>query len=607
MTPKKLSLFCVIQGENKLLLIEIERTKFVGNLQEAIHSKKQHTIFCDANQLDLYLAKKENEFLPSCDARSSQQTQELINDQNLMKTNDTLSVYFRAKEDTTKLHVIVKRPEAQTQHVAPDTMPVAAPNIIQNKPVVQYLAIPQIIHPLAVAPFAFQNQLVAQYMAVPQLIQNQPLAPAPIAIPSESDAQYMMGVPNRKKQRLEWQLTKCERRVYDPKSLYFLLQKEDVTESGLLPGSLTLYCRPAFHKQFEFLYDAVLNKGQIGYILGPPGTGKSTTAMAFALTVDRSEWLIIWLHVEKDEHPRCVCLIDNEKKSRVVQMKKIEEEILNNVCHFGPNKKQLLIIDGVVAATEFSELTRSVRHWFNDDCENRRLAFVCSAASRGKVAEGTTAEGNIKEFFVYSWTLNEYFDVIKNPDFCKEVAPLLNAPVAASLNAPVDIIKFTELVELKYHYAGGSCRYMFNYTVAQVEELEDPMTYSSARLNSSSCINRLYAMFENLNRGGYVSRCISRYAATLIGITCGPDGIKKFMSAQQNNLNPALNGWRTEMVFFSSLTHGSLELVDAKGNLLQTWQGQNIVSTDEIPVLSSPEPVWIKPAKWNQGGYDAIM
>lgn len=41
--------------------------------------------------------------------------------------------------------------------------------------------------------------------------------------------------------------------------------------------SIILYCRPMFHRQIEFLHE----DGALGWILGPPGTGKSTTALAF--------------------------------------------------------------------------------------------------------------------------------------------------------------------------------------------------------------------------------------------------------------------------------------------------------------------------------------
>ena len=66
-------------------------------------------------------------------------------------------------------------------------------------------------------------------------------------------------------------------------------------ESGLPPVRRMLYCRPTFHSQFEFLDERVLQESHLGWILGPPGVGKSATAMAFASTVNRSEWIVTFV------------------------------------------------------------------------------------------------------------------------------------------------------------------------------------------------------------------------------------------------------------------------------------------------------------------------
>ncbi|GMF20002.1 unnamed protein product [Phytophthora lilii] len=57
----------------------------------------------------------------------------------------------------------------------------------------------------------------------------------------------------------------------------------------------------------------------------------------------------------------------------------------------------------------------------------------------------------------------------------------------------------------------------------------------------------------------------------------------------------------------SNLRDGGLKLVDAAGNVIQTCDESQVVVTDKIPAISFVDPVWSKPEKWNQGGYDAIM
>ncbi|KAF1315760.1 hypothetical protein FI667_g15791, partial [Globisporangium splendens] len=171
------------------------------------------------------------------------------------------------------------------------------------------------------------------------------------------------------------------------------------------------------------------------------------------------------------------------------------------------------------------------------------------------------------------------------------------------------------MVESKYYYAGGCCRSMFYYTTVGVkreldvalESTTDIATISTTGHRASSSINRLFALFKRPNWGGNVSPVISEYVAASVAITCGPEAIKKFMSTQRYASNPALDGWMLEMVFFASLRNGGIELVDAAGNNVGSWNQSSVVVADGIPQLSPTHAMWIKPEKWNQGGYDAIM
>ncbi|ETN14908.1 hypothetical protein PPTG_07157 [Phytophthora nicotianae INRA-310] len=424
--------------------------------------------------------------------------------------------------------------------------------------------------------------------------------------PKRGEIHVLVVVPSsNKKQCLDWRSTRWGSHTYDPNSLYFVLDKEDVDESGLPPVRMMLYCRPTFHRQFEFLRERVLNEGHLGWILGPPGTGKSTTAMAFASTVKRSEWMVTWIHVEKDMDLECVRLVGEERMTRTIEIGGV-----NEVLQIDNNKKHLLLVDGWTAADSFVELTTKCHRWLRRDLVKRRLAFVCSVASRGKVQEGTDIRTRAMEFDVWSWTLDEYLDAIRNREFFLGVAALLDAP--GGVYGPRSPI---EMVESKYHYAGGSCRYMFDCTTTDVkdrlcravESASNAATLSTDGHRSPFSINRLYAMFKRPNWEGTMSPLISQYAATTVAILCGPEAIKKFMSMHRDSSNPALNGWMLEMVFFASLRNGGLTLVDATGNTVDTWGQSVIVVSDAIPPIASAHTVWIKPEKWNQGGYDAIM
>ncbi|POM77626.1 Crinkler (CRN) family protein, partial [Phytophthora palmivora] len=215
-------------------------------------------------------------------------------------------------------------------------------------------------------------------------------------------AELQETIAANKKQRLAWRSTRWGSHAYDPNSQYFLLEKEDVDESGLPPVCMMLYCRPTFHRQFEFLRDKVLNEGHLGWILGPPGTGKSITAMAFASTLDRSEWIVTWIHVGKFMDWQCVRLIGDERKTRFLEISDVDEVLMVD-----DKRHHVVLVDGWTAANEFMELTRKCVRWFlhSNGVKQRRLAFVCSVATRGKFQEDMEILTRAREFRVCSWTL----------------------------------------------------------------------------------------------------------------------------------------------------------------------------------------------------------
>ncbi|KAI3655887.1 hypothetical protein MP638_006821 [Amoeboaphelidium occidentale] len=87
-----------------------------------------------------------------------------------------------------------------------------------------------------------------------------------------------------------WNTTDIQPLKYEPQNPLFELDTNYLAGAGLpVSNKLVLYCRPQFHKQFEFLQKTVCEDAALGYILGPPGTGKSTTTLAFASTLNRDE------------------------------------------------------------------------------------------------------------------------------------------------------------------------------------------------------------------------------------------------------------------------------------------------------------------------------
>ncbi len=78
-------------------------------------------------------------------------------------------------------------------------------------------------------------------------------------------------------------------------------------------------------------------------------------------------------------------------------------------------------------------------------------------------------------------------------------------------------------------------------------------------------------------------------------------------------MNPSMEGWIFEMLFFAKLRRGGVLLSPAPGQ----GPGQTIewaeTNSTQLLDLAMPSPIleqssiWMRPVKWNQGGYDAIF
>ena len=76
---------------------------------------------------------------------------------------------------------------------------------------------------------------------------------------TEEEALIVAVPPSHKKQKTNWtSSTKVARLTYVPSSPLFQLDSEYLADTGMPSSKLVLYCRPAFHQQFEFLQESVI-------------------------------------------------------------------------------------------------------------------------------------------------------------------------------------------------------------------------------------------------------------------------------------------------------------------------------------------------------------
>ncbi|CAM6096001.1 unnamed protein product [Calypogeia fissa] len=410
-------------------------------------------------------------------------------------------------------------------------------------------------------------------------------------------------------------------RVYREESSSFGLSGLFLENSGLemkLPR--TLFCRPEFWKQFEFL-DMVLHSprpeardGQNpyynGWILGSPGTGKSKTTLAFMSTIDRVHWAITWIHLSC-VGAACYQIVDND--NRILHRRRLESapDHIKRIILEEPDvdRHHIMVVDGIWNDEPHRQVRSFCLEWVAEKYEERRLVFVSSMASRGKVKPVEDSRFGAEEFAVDSWNLDDYILAVKNDDFYKDIQEMLDASGCENLRSREDLLKS------KYFFAGGCPRFMFDLKTAKVMQILQSAL--SAVGDLMACVKNFHGKrCEDDNNMGFIfaydvkcgmplASIISKYAATLVARRRGPEIVKGLSGVLSQYLNPSMRGWLVEMWFFASLP---VEDFTFKVNGEETtWPKSTFIDFDPRSITEVPnDAVWWKPIKWNEGGYDAV-
>jgi hypothetical protein len=70
-------------------------------------------------------------------------------------------------------------------------------------------------------------------------------------------------------------------------------------------GDLVLHRRPAFDDELRVCQEDVIMQGSLGWMLGPPGAGKSVAGFVLAESMGRAEWSFIWSKLTHFYRPFC--------------------------------------------------------------------------------------------------------------------------------------------------------------------------------------------------------------------------------------------------------------------------------------------------------------
>jgi hypothetical protein len=98
---------------------------------------------------------------------------------------------------------------------------------------------------------------------------------------------------------------------------------------------------------------------------------------------------------------------------------------------------------------------------------------------------------------------------------------------------------------------------------------------------------------------------ISQYAANEIALKSGTQMVESLYKALKNEGNYEIEGWIFEMWFFASIKKETLKIHDKLDNE-ELWPSCIVSKFNPANPVINHSPIWLKPLKWNRGGYDAV-
>jgi hypothetical protein len=337
------------------------------------------------------------------------------------------------------------------------------------------------------------------------------------------------------------------------------------------------------------LKEEVMKNSQWGWILGPPGTGKSITTYAFLLKlIGSKQWKITWIHLSRRSFPRYVQFDGNYKYSGKLD----DIEVLD----FESDKKHILVLDGYTGATKDEPILLKCQAWFSENITLHRMAVLCSMSSRGKSNPQDDINERVKIHNVNSWKLEEYHQAIKDKVFFESIREFLDGSLDLKITPQ-------ELIDSKYYFAGGSSRFMFclktNEIVVLLDEsvrsVEDPTPYIKGTIGDQSnfVVNRLFNI--HIENSIWKHSIVSEYAASRLAMKMGRKLVENFYQTLKSRLNPSMDGWLLEMWFFASLSEEGVTVYNSSQNEDVTWPQSDILNFDPNQMnldLFKSSPVW---------------
>jgi hypothetical protein len=221
-------------------------------------------------------------------------------------------------------------------------------------------------------------------------------------------------------------------------------------------------------------------------------------------------------------------------------------------------------------------------------------------------------------FEIFPWSLEQYLAAISKKTFLTSVLSKL------SLQSNLSEAEVIDVVKKKYHFAGGSARWMFSLSQ---EELLANIYLHLARVpnvkhllngvvgdNSAASSNHLMVRYKSGNGYHDASFIISKFVVSLLLFSCRRSVFKVMYDMFIHQVNPSFLGWVTEFDFIWQLKQCAVDMknfifVSGNNNEAIVWSVPALIEFDPDSAFSKldmPVGTWLKPVKWSQEGYALV-
>ena len=337
-------------------------------------------------------------------------------------------------------------------------------------------------------------------------------------------------------------------------------------------------------------------------VQGCPGVGKSCEVWAWLGCAslrcrDKDKNFALWVHL----FPELPALCTIFKKDHMLWTDNFEASMVKTLMVSA--EFDMIVLDGVRVDQRDAEIRSRA-------FSSRVLKIITVKSMAGKRYFESDEMNRISPFETYPWAKIQYERAVAFPDFLASVRPFLDSGGNTDLS-------LDELVERKFYYAGGSARWMFMRSIKEVvEEIERKIfgirDVEGFFLNRVGVTNQDYSnhlMVRYKSGNTFANFLISKYVASLLLEKCEASVFRIAYSLASRNENPSFTAWVVEFDFISQMRrsiNSSIKLVTLSRCEVE-WSVPDLINFDPDSSFGAlPLRAWLRPAKWNQEGYDLV-